>query len=121
MVRWLLSILVNSITLIAVSGLFPDSFYIASIQTAILASLILSILNVLVKPLLIIITLPVTILSMGLFLLVINGITLGMAAYLIGPDFNISGLGTATLAAIIISILNYAIQKVFVKPLSEKR
>ncbi|PEO36862.1 phage holin family protein, partial [Bacillus pseudomycoides] len=52
--RWILSLLVNSVVLIVVSGLLkgiaPDAFYIENIQTAIIASVILSILNVFVKP-----------------------------------------------------------------------
>ena len=52
--RWIVSLLVNSVVLIAVSGLFkgiaPDAFYVANIQTAIIASIILAVLNVFVKP-----------------------------------------------------------------------
>ena len=73
--RWIVSLLVNSVVLIAVSGLLkglaPDAFYIANIQTAIIASIILAILNVFVKPLLILITLPITLVTFGFFLIVI--------------------------------------------------
>ncbi len=73
-------------------------------QTALLAGLILSILNVLVKPLLIIFTLPITILSLGLFLFVINaGVLMLTANFLEG--FTIDGFGAAILASILISII----------------
>ncbi|EEL48536.1 hypothetical protein bcere0022_42020 [Bacillus cereus Rock3-44] len=123
--RWILSLLVNSVVLIVVSGLLkgiaPDAFYIENIQTAIIASVILSILNVFVKPLLILITLPITVLTFGFFLIVINAITLKMTDSLLGDAFNISGFGVAILAAICISILNMLIDKVIVEPLSEKK
>ncbi|MDM5157229.1 phage holin family protein [Bacillus sp. DX1.1] len=123
--RWIISLLVNSIVLIVVSGLLkgiaPDAFYIANIQTAIIASVILSILNVFVKPLLILITLPITVLTFGFFLIVINAITLKIADSLLGDAFNISGFGVAILAAICISILNMLIDKAIVEPLSDKK
>ncbi|MFJ8530546.1 phage holin family protein [Bacillus sp. NPDC094106] len=123
--RWILSLLVNSVVLIVVSGLLkgiaPDAFYIENIQTAIIASIILSILNVFVKPLLILITLPITVLTFGFFLVVINAITLEMTDSLLGNAFNISGFGVAIIAAICISILNMLIDKVIVEPLSEKK
>ena len=89
--RWIVSLLVNSVVLIAVSGLLkgvaPDAFYIANIQTAIIASIILAILNVFVKPLLILITLPITLVTFGFFLIVINAITLKMTDSLLGDAY----------------------------------
>ena len=62
--RWIVSLLVNSVVLIAVSGLLkgiaPDAFYVANIQTAIIASIILAVLNVFVKPFLILIMYIIT-------------------------------------------------------------
>ncbi|MGR5984538.1 phage holin family protein [Bacillus cytotoxicus] len=123
--RWILSLLVNSVVLIVVSGLLkgiaPDAFYIENIQTAIIASIILAILNVVVKPFLILITLPITVLTFGFFLIIINAITLKITDSLLGDAFNISGFGVAIIATICISILNMLIDKVIVEPLSEKK
>lgn len=105
LIRWVVSLFLNAIALIAVAQLF-DSFQLEGFGTALLASFILSILNVLVKPFLIIITLPITILTLGLFLIVINAITLMITQALIGTSFHIDGFGIAILAAIIISIIN---------------
>jgi putative membrane protein len=111
--------------LIAVSGLLkifaPGAFEIANIQTAIIASVILAVLNVIVKPFLILITLPITILTFGFFLIVINAITLEITDSLLGDAFNLSGFGVAIVAAIFISILNMLIDKVIIEPLSEKK
>jgi putative membrane protein len=119
--RWLLSIVVNSVLLLVVAGFFKDSFYVETVWTAVMTSFLLSILNVLVKPFLILITLPVTILSLGFFLFVINAITLLIADSLMGEAFNISSFGMALLAAIVLSILNFVVQQVIVRPLSEKK
>ena len=105
LIRWFLSIILNAIALIAVAQLF-DSFHLEGFGTAILASFILSILNVLVKPILIIFTLPITFLTLGLFLFVINAITLMITQGLMDTSFVIDGFGTAIIASVVISILN---------------
>ncbi len=104
-INWLVSILFNGIALMIVAQLF-SSFYLASFGTALLASFILSILNVLVRPLLVLFTLPVTVLTLGLFLFVINAITLMITQAVMSSDFVIHNFGVAILAAIIISIIN---------------
>ncbi|MEW9675910.1 phage holin family protein [Lentibacillus sp. L22] len=103
--RWILSVFLNAVALIVVAQLF-DSFHLEGFGTALLASVILSILNVIVKPILIIFTLPITVLSLGLFLFVINAITLMITQGLMDASFVIEGFGTAVIASIIISILN---------------
>ncbi|WP_106496690.1 phage holin family protein [Lentibacillus sp. Marseille-P4043] len=103
--RWFLSVFLNAVALIAVAQLF-DSFHLEEFGAALLASFILSILNVIVKPILIIFTLPITVISLGLFLFVINAITLMITQGVMGSSFVINGFGTAIIAAVVISILN---------------
>ncbi|MFC4023832.1 phage holin family protein [Oceanobacillus longus] len=103
--RWIVSLVLNAIALIAVAQLF-DSFHLEGFGTAILASFILAILNILVKPILIILTLPITILTLGLFLIIINAITLMFAQALIGSSFVIDGFGIAIIASIVISLIS---------------
>jgi putative membrane protein len=83
--------------------------------------LLISVLNVLVKPFLILLTLPVTVVTLGLFLFVINAITLMIAQGIMGDSFNIDGFGTAILASIVISLLHLLIQKGVVEPLRESK
>ncbi len=71
--------------------------------TLVLAAVLLGVCNAIVKPVLIILTLPATVLSLGLFLLVINGAVLAMVAWMV-PGFDISGFGAAVLGALIVSI-----------------
>jgi|SRR5690625_4697701 len=102
---WFTSVFLNAIALLAVAQLF-ESFYIANFQTALIASVVLSILNTIVRPILIILTLPITVITMGLFILVINTITLLITERLMGDQFVIDGFGVAFIASIIISILS---------------
>ncbi|WNF36550.1 phage holin family protein [Bacillaceae bacterium IKA-2] len=119
MMRWLIHLLVNSVVLVVVAGYF-ESFHLESISAAIIASVLLSIINFIVKPILVILTLPVTVISLGLFLFVINAITLLITAGLMGDAFVINGFGMAVLAAIIISVLNMLIYSFIVKPIRKR-
>lgn len=103
-IRWMVSLILNAVALIAVAQLF-DSFHLEGFGTAVLASFILAILNIIVKPILVILTLPITIVTFGLFLIVINAITLMITQALIGSSFVIDGFGIAIIASVIISLI----------------
>lgn len=113
--RWLLGIVINAILFIALAGFFENEIYLSGFGAALGASFILSILNILVKPILILLTLPVTVLSLGLFLFVINAITLMLTDSLMGSSFEIAGFGMALLTAIIMSVANLIIQNTVFK------
>lgn len=119
MKKLLISLVVNTVVLMVVAGYF-DGFHLDGFSAAVVASILLSIMNVIVKPILIILTLPVTILSLGLFLIVINAVTLMLTAGIMGSAFTIDGFGMALLAAIIISLLNMLINNIIVKPMQKK-
>jgi putative membrane protein len=68
-----------------------------------LAALLLGIVNAVVRPVLVLLTLPVTLLSFGLFLLVVNGLMLALVAALL-PSFTVSGAGAAVLGAVVVSL-----------------
>lgn len=110
--RWVAGILINAILFVAIAGFLNESFYVSSFGAAVGASAVLSILNILVRPILIILTLPVTLITLGLFLFVINAITLTITDELMGASFEIDGFSTALLMAIVLSIANLIIQKV---------
>lgn len=118
--RWVAGILINAILFVAIAGFLDESFYVSSFGAAVGASAILSILNILVRPILIILTLPVTLLSLGLFLFVINAITLLITDKIMGSSFEIAGFGTALLMAVVMSLANLIIQKAVLEPAKEK-
>lgn len=74
-------------------------------QTIVLTALVLGVLNVLVKPLLTVISIPFIVLSFGLFLVVINAVVLKMAAWLV-PGFTVADWGAAFLGSIVISLVS---------------
>jgi len=117
--KWLIGILINAVLFVALSGFF-EGFLLSSIQAAIGASFILSILNILVRPILIILTLPVTLLTLGLFLFVINAITLVLTDKIMGDSFEIESFGLAFLVAILISVANLIIQKAVFEPMKKR-
>lgn len=110
LLRWLLSVFFNAVALIIVAELF-ESFHLEGFGTAVLASIILGILNVIVKPILVVLTLPITIFSLGLFLFVINAITLMITQALMDATFVIDSFGTAIIASIIISLINLVLNR----------
>ncbi len=70
------------------------------------AALLLGIVNAVVRPLLVILTLPITVVTLGLFLLVINAAMLGLVAWMF-DDFTIAGFGSALLGAMVISVTGW--------------
>src|SRR5882672_10119906 len=74
--------------------------------TLIAAALLLGVMNAVVRPLIVILTLPLTIVTLGFFLLVINAAMLGLVAWLL-DGFSISGFGTALGASVLVSIVSW--------------
>lgn len=103
MIKFLVSLILNAFVLLLIDFLF-EGVSLTGYGAAFVASLVLAILNVTVRPILILFTLPATILTLGLFLLVINGITLYLASWFMGDSFVINGFGLALLAALILTI-----------------
>jgi len=109
LIRWF----VLTLAIFIVANLF-HLIYIENLTALILASLILGILNAILRPILIFLTLPINILSLGLFVLVINGFLLFLVSWMVG-GFQITGFWKAFLAALLISIfsaiLNYMVRE----------
>ena len=96
-IRWLIS----AVSLLVVSHVVPG-FHVQSFMYALLAALFLGILNAVVRPVLIILTLPLTIFTLGLFLLIINGFMLWLLSGMIKGIY-IESFGSAFLGALILS------------------
>jgi putative membrane protein len=75
---------------------------------ALLAAFVLGVMNAVVRPLLILLTLPLTILTLGLFLFVVNALVLQLAAYFV-PGFKVAGFGPALLGSLVLTILNVGV------------
>ncbi len=90
-------------------GKITRLFIVEDFLTAIITAILLAIVNTFVRPVLIILTLPITILTLGLFLLIINGISLLIVSSLV-PKFKIKGCLNAAVAALLISIVNIILE-----------
>lgn len=102
--RFLFRILINIVSFYGIGILFPN-LQIGSWQTLFLAGLILAIINMLIRPVLLLVALPINLLSLGLFTLIINTWMVMLADQFVG-GFHIPGFGLAFLTALIIAVLN---------------
>ena len=108
-VVWLL----NTLALLAVAYVMP-SVRIESFGAALVGALVLGLANAVVRPILILLTLPVTVLTLGLFILVINGaVFLGVSRLVSG--FEVAGLWPAILAAIVYSLVSWFLSALILK------
>ncbi|MFB5660909.1 phage holin family protein [Alteribacillus sp. HJP-4] len=112
--------IINMITLMVVAGFF-EGFELDGIGAALIASIILTVINLLIRPLLVLLTLPITFVTLGFFIFIINAALLMLTAGLMGDAFEISGFGMALLAAIIIAILNVLINNFVVEPMRRRK
>ncbi len=102
-VRWLLL----AAALLLVAHLYPG-VSVTSFGSAMVAALVLGLLNTLVRPLLVLLTLPVTLLTLGLFLFVINALMFWSAAGVLS-GFNVTGFGAALVGSVIYSLCGMVI------------
>lgn len=100
----IIRILITAGALLLVSYFIPG-IEVASFYTAIIVALVLGLLNIFVKPLLVILTLPVTILTLGLFLFVINALLFMFAASFV-EGFAVAGFVTALIGSFLVSIVS---------------
>lgn len=91
---------------VLIASYIMDGVKVDNVFVAILAAVVISLLNNFIRPILIVLTLPFTILSMGLFLLVINALIIIMASKIV-PDFYVDGFATALIFSLMITLLNY--------------
>ncbi|MDB5949047.1 MAG: hypothetical protein JWR65_902 [Massilia sp.] len=105
--RLLLTWIINAAALMALPYLM-HSVTVDSIGAALIAALVLGLVNTLIRPVLVLLTLPVTFLSLGLFILVINGFLFWVVAQMIG-GFHVAGFLSAMLAAILYSVISWAL------------
>jgi putative membrane protein len=106
MSRLLLHLLVSALLLWLV-GQFVHGIHLSGFFTALLAALVLGVVNFLVRPILVLITLPITILTLGLFLIVINALMLLLTGALV-PGFRIDSFGAALLGGLLLGLFNLA-------------
>lgn len=101
-VSFIARLITTTLAVMVVEWLLPG-VSVDNVMIAFLFALVLALLNVLIKPLLVLLTLPITVLTLGLFLLVINALMILLAAEIV-PGFAIDGFWWAVLFSIILSV-----------------
>lgn len=102
-VRWILF----ALALLFIAWLVPG-ITIESFQAALFAAFIVGLVNIFIRPLFVLLTLPITVLTLGLFIFIINAILFGLVAYLV-PGFEVDGFFSAFFGSILLSIISLAI------------
>lgn len=101
----LINWLVSALAIIVTAYLLPG-VHIASFVTALAVALVLGIINAIVKPIIVILTLPINILTLGLFTFVINALIILLVSALV-PGFVVNGFESALLFSIVLAIINF--------------
>jgi putative membrane protein len=107
LVHWVITALSLVVADWALAGV-----HIGSGLSLAVAAVVLGLVNALVRPLLVLLTLPLTIVTLGLFYLVVNGLAFALAAALV-PGFTVSSFGSAVAGALIVSVVSWAISWIF--------
>ncbi|QDQ26050.1 phage holin family protein [Chitinimonas arctica] len=98
--------LINAVSLLLLTYLMP-SIKVENFTTALVIALVLGLVNVLIRPVLLILTLPVNLLTLGLFTLVINGFCFWLVAEVV-KGFSVPGFGSAIIGALVYSLIAWA-------------
>lgn len=105
--------ILNAVALLIVAYLLPG-INVASFGAALIAALVLGLLNTLVKPVLVLLTLPITIVSLGLFLLVLNALVFWFAGSVL-KGFQVNGFWWALLGALVYSLISGLLSRLLVQ------
>jgi len=108
--KLLLRLLVTAALVLLLSNILTG-VHVASFGTAVIVAVVLGLLNVFIKPILVLLTLPVTFVTLGLFLLVINALMIIFCTYIVG-GFKVDSFLTALIFSVILSILQSLTYKI---------
>jgi len=103
--RFLVHLLVIAVALWVTAYVLPGVEF-SSWQALAISAIVLGLLNALVRPILVLLTLPITVLTLGLFYLIVNGFTFLLASKLV-PGFEVSGFWWAVLGALMVSLVSW--------------
>src|SRR4030042_883813 len=107
---FLCRLIINMVAILVISYLFPRVIWVDGFWAALVAAFLLGIVNAIIRPVLVFLTLPLTLLTLGLFLLIINGLMLWVVAALI-RGFHVNGFWGAVFGSILISIVSWILSR----------
>ncbi|HEY7058602.1 MAG TPA: phage holin family protein [Vicinamibacterales bacterium] len=112
MQRLLIRVLLNALALVVAAWLLPG-VQLTGFGAALIAGIVLGFVNAIIRPVLVILTLPFTLVTLGLFIFVVNAICLAVTAWLV-PGFSIAGFGSALGGALVVSLVSWVVSAVIV-------
>ena len=104
---FLLRVIVNALAIVLAASVLPG-IEVDGVVPVVAAAVLLGLVNAFVRPVLLILTLPITLLTLGLFLLVLNGLCFWLVAALV-KGFHVAGFGSALLGSIVVSIVSWIV------------
>ena len=110
--RFLARLVLNGVAIIIAAWLLPG-LHIAGAFPALIAGVILGFVNAIVRPVLFFLTLPLTLITLGLFIFVLTAICFGLTAWLV-PGFSVDGFWWALLGALLVSVVSWLLNGLFV-------
>jgi putative membrane protein len=110
--RLILGWIINAVVLLVLPYVL-SGIQVGSFTTALVAALVIGLLNVLIKPILFILTLPITLLTLGLFTLILNGLMFWLAARFL-EGFTVAGFWWAVAGALVYSLLSWAVSSLVI-------
>ena len=110
MIRALLQIALNGVAVLVAAYLVPGITYTGSLPALLLVGLVVGLINLIVKPIVTMFSLPLIVLSLGLFYLLINGMMLYLAAWLLPHHLQVSGCGAAILGGLVVALVNWLVR-----------
>lgn len=105
--QFIINLLINGFAVFVTAYLLPG-VHIRDFLTAIIVSVVLGIANALVKPILVILTLPITVFTLGIFYFVINGLLILLVSVIV-PGFTVNNLWWAILFSVVLSLVNWVL------------
>jgi len=104
---FLLRVIVNALAIMLAASIVPG-IAVDGLVSALAAAVLLGLINAFVRPVLLILTLPITLLTLGLFLFVLNGFCFWLVAWLV-KGFHVAGFGSALLGSVVVSVVSWIV------------
>ncbi|HEX9848920.1 phage holin family protein [Candidatus Deferrimicrobium sp.] len=101
----------NAVAILLVGYLLPRVVTVDGVVAALTAAFVLGLVNAVVRPLFVLLTLPLTVVTLGAFLLVINGLLLVLVSYIV-PGFHVNGFLAAVVGSILLSAVSWILTRV---------
>lgn len=107
----IIRLIINAVAFYLIATYLPG-FHVDSFGAALIAALIFGVINAIIRPIVLLVTLPLTLVTLGLFIVIINALMFWLTAA-IAPGFKVDGFGAALLGAIIMMVVSFVVSHVF--------